>query len=257
MALDMNPDRKAIDKLIERQCRIWESRRLELAGKTTGEHVQKKYPIVTVSRMRGSQGRHIAEELAKRLHYRFLDREVIDEICRTSKYREHIIELVDECALREIDVIHSPMLKRKYIGKTRYFDYLTRVVLSLSSLGGVVVLGRCASYIVSPSQALRIRIVAPVARRIDNLIKFEKMTRQEAASEVGRSDKHRANFVKRYFKQAVKSLDQYDILINTAYYDVNDAIDLAEEAMWRKFPPGKSEKRRPKTKQISFRLRGR
>ncbi|PKK84032.1 MAG: hypothetical protein CVT49_05240 [candidate division Zixibacteria bacterium HGW-Zixibacteria-1] len=235
MPLDMKPDRKAIDKLIEIQCRKWELSRRQLASGKKSESTCQRHPIVTLSRMRGSQGRYIAEQLAKRFDYRFLDREVIDEICRVSKFRKQVIELVDNYARKEIELIDRPLLREKYIGKTNYFQHLTNVILSLSSLGGVVVLGRCASYIAKPSETFRIRIVAPVARRINNLVKFEKLTREKAMEEVRKSDKQRSDFVRKYFKKAVMGLDQYDILINTAYYDVNDAIDLAEEAMRRKF----------------------
>ena len=240
MSLNMKPDIKRLDKFIEKEIQKWilmqQKRQHELkgSGKRAGS-VNKRYPIITVSRMRGSQGRHIAEQLSKRFKYRFLDYEVIDEISRVTKFRRQIIEQLDESARHEIELIHGALLKRKYVGKTSYFKHLTDVILSLSYVGGVVVLGRCASCIVNPSEAFRIRVVAPKADRINNLKKYENLTTDRALKEINKIDRQRADFIKRYFSKSFKSLDQYDLIINTAHYGVKDAIDIAEEAMCRKF----------------------
>nr|MBN2278445.1 cytidylate kinase-like family protein [candidate division Zixibacteria bacterium] len=221
----------SIEALIDRQLRKWEmEKRIRREAEENGKKHETK-PIVTISRQRGSQGSYLAEKLAEKLGYQLLHREIIDEISSSSGYRRKIIESLDDKVRSHIELWFEGVFKGIYIDASDYFRQLYKVIMSISELGGVVVVGRGANFILTQDQGLHVRVVASVPKRIDNLVNYQNLPRELAEIEVKKLDRSRAEFVKNNFGVDINDPRAYDLVINTTFIGIEDAISLVELAM--------------------------
>ena len=103
--------------------------------------------------------------------------------------------------------------------------------MTISELGGVVVVGRGANFTLPHDQGFHIRVVAAIPRRVENLVRFQNLTQKQAEKEVRELDRSRADFVRSGFGQDINDPRAYDMIINTTYIDIEEAITLAETGM--------------------------
>ena len=228
----------SIEAIIDRQLRKWElEKRTRREAEQKGEKPIIK-PIVTISRQRGSQGRHIAAKLAEKLGYDFLHKEVIDKICESTGYRRQVIESLDDRIRHSIELWFEGMFKGPYIDTSDYFRHLYRVIMSIAEHGGVVVVGRCANFIVAADQGFHVRIVCSYSRRIETLVKYQGFTPEDAEQEIKEFDRSRADLVRRNFHRDINDPMAYDMILNTTYMDSEGAISLIEEGIRAKMLTG-------------------
>ncbi|UCD95444.1 MAG: cytidylate kinase-like family protein [Candidatus Zixiibacteriota bacterium] len=221
----------SIEALIDRQLRKWElEKRMRLEAEKEGKEANAR-PIVTVSRQRGSQGSYLAEKLAVKFGYQLLHREIIDEICHSSGYRRQIIESLDDKVRSRMELWFEGIFKGMFIDSSDYFKHLYKVIMTISELGGVVVVGRGANFMLPYDQGFHIRVVAAIPKRVENLVKFQNLTQKQAEKEVRELDRSRSEFVKSGFRQDINDPRAYDMVINTTYIDIEDAVTLAEMGM--------------------------
>jgi len=217
-----------IDEIINRQFRRWE---LEKAERKEPPPPVPPQPIVTVSRECGSRGAYFAELLAGKLGYQFIHREIVDAICESSGYRKRMIASLDEKYRSRLDLSVESFVSGQAVDYTDYVRYLCQVVLSMARLGGVVLVGRGGSFILGPKQGFHIRFICPLEKRIANLVTYTKLTPDEAASHVDRLDKERREMIEKLFDADINDPRNYDLVINTAYIDIEDMIPGVEEAI--------------------------
>ncbi len=218
----------SIEALINRQFKRWEvERKSRLEAEQNGEKPGIK-PIVTLSRQRGSQGSYLAEQLAEKLGYQLLHREIIDEICNSSGYRRKIIESLDDKIRSQIELWFEGVFKGMYIDASDYFKHLYKAIMSISELGGVVVVGRGASHMLARDQGIHFRVIAAKPKRIENLKKFQDFSHEQAEKEIDKLDKERVGFVRKNFSRDIDDPSVYDLIINTTYLDIEEAQRLAE-----------------------------
>lgn len=192
-------------------------------------------PFITLAREPGSGGALIGQRVAKKLNYEYVDHQIIEEIAQSTKMRNKIIETIDEKARTSIeDLVHSH-LNKDYVSDYKYISELCKVILAYAYKGHVVILGRGANFITPKAKGLHVRITAPKAIRQIRAVKYEGLSVSEAKERVMKVEQDRAEFVKKYFKRDIKKSSYYDMVLNTAFYSIEDATDLVVEAFYKKF----------------------
>ena len=219
----------SIDAIINRQLMRWELERRRFEEDRTRR--PRPAPIVTVSRQTGSRGSYFASRLAQKLNYQRLHREVIDAICRSSGYRKRIVESLDERLRGEVDLLAESLFTGQSVDHSDYIRHLGNVVLSLSQLGGVIVMGRGSSFILGPRRGFHIRVVCAREQRIENLMNYVGRTRDEAVKAIDASDEQRRNFVRKLFDHDIDSPLHYDLVLNSGLIDVEEMIETAAVAI--------------------------
>jgi cytidylate kinase len=219
----------SIEAIIDRQFRLWERRQVQV--QSSPEQKPQPRQIVTVSRETGSRGSYFASRLALRLGYQRIHREVIDEICASSGYRKRVIESVDGKARSDLEMMVEGLLTGQSVDMGDYARHLYRVILSMSHLGGVVLVGRGGNFILGPMRGFHIRFVAPRERRIANLIDYKQMKRLDAEESIDQSDRERRAFVRKLFDADINDPQHYDLVINSAYIDVEELVATTELAV--------------------------
>jgi cytidylate kinase len=222
----------SIDDIINRQFRRWEMEKVEWVE--SGPMPEPPAEIVTVSREVGSRGAYFAELLAGALKYQLIHKEVIDAICRSTGYRKRIIESLDERHRSRLEVLVQAFVTGQAVDHTDYIRYLYEVVQSMSRLGGVVLVGRGGNFILGPRRGFHIRFVCPREERILNLMTYRSLGRREAVDTVEHSDAERRAFVRKLFKADIDDPHHYDLVVNSAYVDLEEMVAPTIQAIHRK-----------------------
>ena len=226
----------SIEAIINRQLLKWELQR-KTSEEQAKEHGTRRTvpPIITVSRQTGSRGSYFASRLAIEMDYQRIHREVIDAVCQSAGYRKRIIQWLDEKHRSDFELAVESILSDKSIDHRDYFRHMFKVVLSMSELGGVVLLGRGGNFILGPKRGFHLRFIAPYEVRVDNLMKYREMTRKDAEALIAKSDDQRGQFVRKLFKADIDDPVHYDLVVNSAYVDVEDLLGVVRSAVLAKF----------------------
>lgn len=223
----------SIESLINRQILKWETEK-----KAAAEHQPHTpppiSPIITISRQTGSRGSYFGSRLAQKLGYQRLHREAIDAICFQSGYVKRIVESLDDRNRSELALLVEGIFSGQVIDHADYFRHLYQVVLSMSRLGGVVLMGRGGNFILGPERGFHLRIVAPREKRISNLMRYRNLSEHQAKEYIDQSDTDRRNFISRQFKADIDDARHYDLVINTALLDVEELVGMIALAVGAK-----------------------
>jgi cytidylate kinase len=180
------------------------------------EDVEKPlHPVICLSRDLGSGAREVARELCQRLGYELFGSDLIDQVARDLKVQRRLIDSLDERGRGELNLLLESFLHGREIETGDYLNSLTRVVQTLALQGGVVILGRGASFILGRQSALNVKITAPPAERIARLMRYDQIGEDEARRKIEDSDRNRRRFVRHYFRADLDDPLNYDLTINT------------------------------------------
>ncbi|MFZ1685301.1 MAG: cytidylate kinase-like family protein [Candidatus Zixiibacteriota bacterium] len=220
----------SIDAIINRQLMRWElERNRALENPSTPR--PPILPIVTISRQTGSRGSYFGSRLAQKLGYQRLHRDVVEAITRESGYFKRVVESLDEHVRSSLDVMVEGFFSGHAVDNADYIRNLSKVVLSMSELGGVILMGRGGNFILGMNRGFHIRFVAPVQSRIENLVKYSQFIERHAAERIKESDQERKEFIKKLFNADIDDPTRYDMVINSERMDVEDLLEVVTFAI--------------------------
>ena len=228
----------AVLKLLERQLGLWElKRRLTDVGQRPGRCLEGHVaygPCLLISRQRGSGGSRVARLAGERLGWHVFDREVVDEIAKLAHVRQQLVESVDEETRSNWEETWRPELEPADIGCEEYLRCLRDVVLTLGHHGDVVILGRGAQYLLPAQCALRVRVVAPRALRVQRVADRDGAPLPKAEAHVEKFDADRAAFIQKSFQQDPNSPLNYDLVVNTGDITIEATTEMVLSALRHK-----------------------
>ena len=132
--------------------------------------------VITIGRERGSGGRMVGKELARRFHIHYYDREIL--ACASKELN------VDEAYLASIDERSMNFMQNvfpvAYGGNSMAFNYVTteaeligvqsRLICEFASSRSCVIVGRCADYLLRDNpNCIRIFLSSDMEDRIDHI----------------------------------------------------------------------------------------
>ena len=195
--------------------------------------------LVTVRGQLGSGAPEIGKKVAHKLHFDYVDREIIAEVAARLQREEHDViakEMPPGTLLGRIlealtsgyggDVLGGGYLPPELIplGDTRYVKALESVVRELARGESIVIRGRGSQFILKEYPgSLHVLVVAPLEVRVERVMRDLKLDREAASQEIARFDSSRHEFVKRYFRAELEDPLQYDLVINTGRLSFNAA----------------------------------
>jgi len=216
---------KSIERIIEEQVKRWEAMRSE------EQRAEAHKPVVTFSREPGSGGSIIAKALADQLKLNFFHREIIQKMAESARISERLLETLDEKGVSVLDDWISTLINEKHLWPDQYQRHLLRVVGAIGRHGGAVIVGRGASFILPPEANLRVRVIAPLEIRAQNVARDYGASFDEAKSRVLRTESDRRAFVRKYFHEDVGAAVNYDLILNTGTLSIEAAVDAIKGAL--------------------------
>lgn len=216
--------------------------------------------IVTISRQLAAGGFEVATGVAKALGLRIIDREAIDQAAmecgvpeialhelgyegrrglmqrlldalKTSPAIPPTIEMQRRESIGPLAVpprgIFTPAMPLLSVAMEEYVRIVGLVIQNMAREGNVLIVGRGSQILLRDNpEALHVKIVAPLAYRVEKLMSLEGLSQREATQRILASDGARAEYLRRYY--GVNWLDPqlYDLVINTGRITIQTAVQL-------------------------------
>jgi cytidylate kinase len=175
--------------------------------------------ILTISRDYGSGGREVGRSLADRLGYRYVDRVTLQAALSTADPRwVRFAEEYDE---------RKPSVWERYDWSFRgYAALLQRHILEAAAAGRVVIVGRGGAFLLAGvPTALHVRVVAPLAARIERITRREHADHVSVRRMVERIDRERAGFIRAIYGRAWDDPGAYDLICDTSLLEPAAIVD--------------------------------
>jgi len=221
----------AVSRAVERQMRNWEltrSQRLEVPPPKRKEVAD----FITISRPVGTGGIEVSTKLAERLNWPLFGREILDAMAGDDRLRRQVYDSMDERDVGWFEDAVRSLMHSEY-RKNDYFHKLTETVLSLARQGHGVYLGRGVDLILPRDQGLRVRLVAPMAQRIERNARLERIDADKARAEIEQRQEERASFIRNRFNVDPADVTRFDLIINTGRFSADDAVEMILDARRR------------------------
>jgi len=180
--------------------------------------------VITVSREFGAGGARVSLRIAAELGYQLWDQELTTHLARKAKVDVALMREVDERARPLLDEVLAQSMRSR-LSCSKYRTLLTRTVQDLAERGGAVIVGRGSNFLVDPENALRVRVICPLAQRVDRYAQAAGCDRASAERFVVERDRERELFVRKLCGEQVTDPVHYDVIVNTR--------DLTEQAAAR------------------------
>jgi cytidylate kinase len=179
--------------------------------------------VITVSRQLGSLGHDVARLVAEALGYRLVWREMINEAARRAGAPEVALATIDELDLLQLKP--TPRARRAYT------QAVEQVMQELMREGNVVIVGRAGQVVLRDAPGvLHVRIIAPVQLRAQRIAVQQEIPQSAAQAQVEASDRHRRDYVWRFFHAQWDDATLYDLIVNTAHLSPEAAADVICQA---------------------------
>jgi len=170
---------------------------------------------VCVSREAGSRGGTIAHLAGKKLGWQVYDQEFLEYVAQERHLGRDMLDALDEAATAWVEHQMQRLLREQNLSQNTQIMELARVILAIGACGGAVILGRGASCILPAESSLLVRVVAPLADRIQYLSQLERLTPGAAAEQVRLRDAQRDEFVATHFHCSPAEVNQYHLVLNS------------------------------------------
>ncbi|MDR3579303.1 MAG: cytidylate kinase family protein [Oryzomonas sp.] len=174
--------------------------------------------IITFSREMGTGAFHIAEEVAKRLKYTFVDGARISAIAPQYGLSTDLLQMVDE---KPPSYITADDRKRAAILNT-----VELILLDFARKGNVILYGRGGQDLLKECRnVLRLRFIADFEERAERFAEREWIDPDMAMSMIRRSDHQRGGFIHFYFDRDWNDPLGYDLVFNTSRMSEESIVD--------------------------------
>lgn len=185
--------------------------------------------IVTISRGSYSHGREVAEALAEELNYQCISREILAEASEQFKIPE--VKLVH--ALHDAPTLLDSFQKEHEINLSYFMSSFYQHMLQ----SNIVYHGLAGHFFLQGvPHVLKVRITSGMAVRIEEEMKRDNCSLEEAKARIKKDDRARKNWSRHLY--GVNTIDSrlYDMVLCIDSLTVNDIVDiLADTAKKKQF----------------------
>ena len=178
---------------------------------------------ITISRQMGSRGDEIASQVARRLGWQQVSRDLINQAALAAG--------VPQVALAQIDELDFFGLRPSAREWQAYRSQVERIISHLVDEGKVVIVGRGSQMVLRDRpDVVHVRVVAPLETRVTWLQQGRKISAESARAYLEAGDRARARYLQHNYGVAWDDLALYHLTINTGLLDLPQAVNLIVQA---------------------------
>ncbi len=209
---------KDLDKLLENEIGRWKK-------------AKKGHPgnVITISSEAGAGGGWVARIMATQMGMNIYGSELIQKVAESAHMGDKIIKSLDEKCISFLDSVISSFFESRHIWPNEYLRHLSLVIHTLAKHGNVILIGRGANFILG-DEAFRVRIIAPLEMRVENVIRDSHVPPEDARKYVMDYDTNQIAFIRKYFNDEINKPEHYDMLINMKQLSIESAADSIKKA---------------------------
>ena len=180
--------------------------------------------IVTISRQLGSLGMEIAQGVAEKLSYEYVDKKKVTEALAPYGLFAPDVEKFDEKKPTFWDSLE--------IQKKKFLHALEAVIYDFAGKGNVVIVGRGGQVLLKDLPGvLHARIIAPFEIRLKRILATEGGGEKKASRGLHQSDRDSAGFLRSFFDVDWDDRNLYDLMINTEKLSAETGVKLIVESI--------------------------
>ena len=205
-------------------------------------------PVITISRMFGSNGSEVAERVANALGWSLFDNAMIDAIversgltrAEVSAQDERVPSMVERLAsalsLGSPEIMPPVPAGPMETPEERIVAVTRRVIEEAVQTGPAVFVGRGAQCLLAErSDALHVFCYAPRSALRRYVMETFHVDAAEADRRVAEQNKQREHYVKRHWNRSWLAHENYHLCVNTGWLGVEGAAVQVIEAAKRQF----------------------
>lgn len=222
-----------IERMLERQGRLWEMRRRLAAenGEASLAHLAEG-PWITVSKEPGAGGVELARRLAHELGWQVFDHEILVAIAANTRTREAVLSRLDETAIGPLNDYLGGLLDPNLLGRRiPFLQEMLKVIWGLAKQGNAVIVGRGANWLLDSRHGLRLRTVAPLEGRVARLAQREGLDEVEARRRVERAQSDQEAFIRQVYQRRIDDPCGYDLVLNLEALGMDVAVPTVLAAL--------------------------
>jgi cytidylate kinase len=227
-----------VETLIDRQMKLWEVRRrlADEGGRVARREMVhlRQGPWLSVSRQFGAGGTGVARLVAESLGWQVFHREIVNSIARDERNRERILARLDERAVGAMSDWLNHLLVPGSVNRVAYVREVMEVMWAVARQGRAVLLGRGANWLLDPCCGLRVRVVAPLAKRVAAVAASDGIDQAPAERRVRETDDRKAAFIRQVYGESIDDPLGYDLVVNTGDLEPEAATKLIVTALREK-----------------------
>lgn len=228
----------ATSALVEQQMRRW------LALQTVADRpVVQRSSIrpaslhVSVSREAGTGGEEIAQVAGEQLGWEVLDKELVDAVASHFQWPRHVLEPLDETSSSCLSGAVASWIDHTCVSQEKFVHCLANFMRAAAKRGKAVIVGRGAACVLHHYDGLKVRLVAPIAFRVERVMAAQRLDARQAWQIVEQTDRNRREFAQRYFHHDIADHRHYDLVIDVEQAGLDGAAAQIVAAAERKFRP--------------------
>ena len=179
--------------------------------------------FVTISEMSGTNGRKIAQGVAKALNYKFYGEEELLKAAGEMGFLKDI---------RQLDEKGPPFFERFFSEKPKvYLDRLQAVIYEVAKKGDAVFFGRGSQLLLNSfGCALHVLITGSMEKRIQRTMEENRVSREVVEKMIHTYDHDRRGFVRFAFDQDWLNPHLYDLILNTDKLSIDSGVKMVMDA---------------------------
>ncbi|HEY0527351.1 MAG TPA: cytidylate kinase-like family protein [Gemmatimonadaceae bacterium] len=203
--------------------------------------------ILTISRLYGSGGSEVAERCAKALGWSLLDNAVVDAVAarmglsvaevrdREERVPSLVERLTSAMAMGSQEWM-SPIAAAKRPTDEQLIEVTRHIIEEAIARGPLIVVGRGTQEMLAEREdTLHVFCYASRKALIARTMQRDQLSHDEAARLVDDTNKQRDQWVRLHWERDRRSLENYDLSVNTERLGIQGAVDLIVAAAKQRF----------------------
>lgn len=200
-----------------------------------GKPIDQTGPVITISRLTGCDGREVAAALVGQLNlryntnkWRWIDKDIIYHAAHELKTDTNRVETFYQGkALSDMSEMIMAF-SGTFVTDSSVKKAIKEVVLSIAREGNVVIIGRGGVAITRDmTNALHIRLVAPLYWRVENVMKKKGMIIEKAEEYVIETDEKRHKMILDFLDRKPQTIDfLFDSTLNRSSFTIDQLSAL-------------------------------
>jgi cytidylate kinase len=199
---------------------------------------EKRAIVITISRQISSGGAYIGHLLARKLGYKFVEREILYtaaknldvDISQLSKLDEHhtsfVENLIKSFVFGTPEAAYVPPSRRPVYDQ-ELFETESKIIRAIADRYNAVIVGRGGYFVLrGRPNVLNVFIHAPIDFRIKRFQKFHDVSEKQAREEIEDSDHRRIKFLKTMTNTDRYDARNYHLCINSATAGFEAAVQM-------------------------------
>ena len=205
-------------------------------------------PVVTISRLTGSGGAAIGRRVAERLGAVYLDSQIIAETAHrlgiseqaAARYDERADSFIDRltrvlavsvASFAPVDLSETPSYESM---AERDVAVVRGMIRETARTGNAVIFGHGAQFVLAgQSGVLHIQCVAPLAYRVQRMMRLRSLTQPQAEKFVRQEDERRAAYTRQFYQADWRDPTPFHLILNTSLWGEEDCVALILDALQR------------------------